>query len=117
MLVFSANVADPTPSCGPSRNAIDGVEPFLVRPAEIIDQRLPEVIAVREWLSGNSCNSRVDRFDASVKSPVAAFSFEFVAEFCFEQVIYLFRLRPTAAFSIHRLGSLLQEANAFIAGP
>ena len=48
MLVFAANVADPTTRCGPCGNAIDGVEPFLVRPPEIINQRLPEVIAIRK---------------------------------------------------------------------
>src|SRR6266571_411691 len=117
MLVFSAHIADPTPGCCPSRNAIDGVEPFLVRPATIINQCLPEVIAIRERLSRDCCNPRVDRFDASAKSSVATFSFEFVAEFCFEQAIYLLRLRPTAAFSVYRLGSFLQEASALIARP
>src|SRR6266403_515688 len=117
VLVFSANVADPTPRCSPSRNTIDGVEPPLVRPAEIINQCLPEVITIRERLTRDSCNSRVDRFDASAKSSVATSSFEFVAEFPFEQAIHLLRLRPTAAFSIYRLGSFLQEANALIARP
>ena len=84
MLVFSTHVADPAPGCCPSRNAIDGVEPFLVWPAVIINERLSEVIAIRERLSGDCCNSRVDRLDASAKSSVATFSFEFVAEFCFE---------------------------------
>src|SRR5712664_1861252 len=117
MLVFSPHIANPTPGCCPSRKAVDGVESFLVWPAEIINERLTEVIAIREWLSGDCCNSRVDRFDASAKSSVATFSFEFVAEFRFEQAIHLLRLRPTAAFSIYRLGSFLQEANALVARP
>src|SRR6266478_1022175 len=117
MLVFSAQVADPAPGRCPSRKAIDGVETFLERPAKIINQCLSEVIAIREWLSRDCCNSRVDRFDASAKSSVAALSFELVAEFCFEQAIYLFRLRPAAAFSVYGLRRFLQEANALIACP
>src|SRR6266446_8940160 len=117
MLVFSAHITNPTPGCCPSRKAIDGVEPFLVRPAVIINHRLPKVIAVCERLSGDCCNSRVNRFDAPAKTSVAAPSFDFVAEFRFEQAIYLLRLRPTSAFSIYGLGSFLQEANALIARP
>src|SRR5207247_8343383 len=117
MLVFSAHIANPTPGCCPSRKASDGVEPFLVRPAVIINHRLPKVIAVCERLSGDCCNSRVNRFDASAKSSVATFSFEFVTEFRFEQPMDFFRLRPASAFSIYRLGSFLQETNALIASP
>src|SRR5258708_39841829 len=100
MLVFAAHIAHPTPGCSPSRRAIDGVEPPLVRSAKIIYQRLSEVIAVREWHSGDSGHTRVDRFDASAKLSVATFLFEFVAEFRFEQPMNLFRLGPTAASSI-----------------
>src|SRR5882672_9704166 len=117
MLILGANVADPTPSCCPSRKAIDGVESLLIRPAEIINHRLSKVIAIRERLSRDCCNSCVDRFDASAKSSGASLSFELVAEFCFEQAIYLFRLRPAAAFSVYRLRRFLQEANALIACP
>src|SRR5713226_5648616 len=117
MLVFAAHVADPTSCCCPSRKAIDGVEPFLIRPAEIINQRLPEVIAIRERLPGDCCDPRVDRFDTPAKSSIATFSFEFVAKFCFEQAINLVCLRPAAAFHFDRLRSFLQEANALIASP
>src|SRR6266478_3828843 len=92
MLIFAANVADPTPGCRPSGNTIDGVEPFLVRPAKIINQCLPEVIAIRKWLSGDSGHSCVDRFDASAKLSVATLSFEFVTKFRFEEAINLLPL-------------------------
>src|SRR5713226_9405729 len=117
VLVFSSHVADPTARCGPSGNAIDGVEPFLIRPAKVINHRLPEVIAIGEWLSRDSCNSRIDRFDASAKSSVATFSFELLAEFRFEQAINLVCLRPAVALCAHRLRGFLQEANALIPSP
>jgi hypothetical protein len=103
MLVFTAHVADPTSRCCPSRKAVDRVEPFLIRPAEIINQRLPEVIAIRERLPGDCCDPRVDSFDASVKLSIATFSFEFVAEFCFEQAINPVRLGPALALHFDQL--------------
>src|SRR6266480_1589856 len=93
MLVFSSHIADPAPSCCPDGEAVDGVEPFLIRPTEIINQRLTEVIAIRERFSGDCYNSRVDRFDASAQSSVAAPSVKFVAKFRFEQLIGFLCLR------------------------
>src|SRR5947207_14479727 len=87
----------PNARCCPSGNSVDGVEPFLVRSPKIIYHCLPEVIAVREWLFGDSCHSRVERLDASAKSSVATLSFDLVAEFILEPAIYLLRLRPAAA--------------------
>src|SRR6266851_405013 len=117
MLVFSAHIANPTPGCCPSRKAIDGVEPFLVRPAVIINHRLPKVIAVCERLSGDCCNSRVNRFDAPAKMSVATPSFEFVAEFRFEQAIYLLCLRPATQLLVYFFGSFIHEARALIPRP
>src|SRR3989442_7292581 len=117
MLVFSAHVANPTPGCCPSRKAIDGVESFLVRPAEIVNQRLPKVIAVRERHTRNSRHANVNGFDLGTKSRIASATFEFVAEFRLQQSINLFCLSPAAAFSVYRHGSFLQEPNALIACP
>src|SRR5258708_169571 len=117
MLEFAVHIAHPMPGCCPSRKASDGVEPFLVRSAKIIYHRLPEVIAIRKWLSRDSGHSCVDGFDAPAKLSVATFSLEFVVEFGLEQAKNLFCLWSTAAFPIHRVRSLLQKPDALIARP
>src|ERR1700694_4275005 len=100
----------------PRRNAIDGVEPFLIRPAEVVDEGLPKMIAVSQRLTGNLRHAGVNGFDLGTKRGIGAVTFELLAEFRLQQSINLFCLRP-AASSFYRLRSFLQEANALIARP
>src|SRR6266852_3805515 len=117
MLVFTTDI--PGPSSTDSRNgkALDGVEPFLEWPAEVVDKGLTKMIAVGQRLTGNFRHAGVNGFDLCAKRRIAAVTFELLTEFRFQQAINLFCLRPAAAFSVYRLRSFLQEANALVAGP
>src|ERR1700682_6716645 len=99
MLIFGAEVADPTSTGSPRRNTIDGVEPFLIRRAEVVDEGLPKMIAVSQRLTGNLRHAGVNGFDLGTKRGIGAVTFELLAEFRLQQSINLFCLRPAAAAS------------------
>src|ERR1700694_5970294 len=101
----------------PRRTAIDGVEPFLIRPAEVVDEGLPKMIAVSQRLTGNLHHAGVNGFDLCTKREIGAVTIELFAEFRLQQSINLFCLRPAPSSSVYRLRSVLQEANALIARP
>src|SRR5262245_35643784 len=86
MLVFGSHIARPASAGSPRRNAIDGVESFLVRPAEIIGDCLPEMVAVGERLARDIRETGINRFHLGTRA-FAANTFEFAAKFRFEKAV------------------------------
>ncbi len=84
MLVFTTDI--PGPSSTDSRNgeALDRVESFLVRPAKVVDEGLPKMIAVGQRLTRNSRHAGGDGFDLGTKRRIAAVTFKLLAEFRFQ---------------------------------
>src|SRR6266699_102279 len=60
MLVFGSRIRGPTTAGRPCRNATNEVEPFLIRPPEIIGDRLTKMIAIGERLTRDFCHATID---------------------------------------------------------
>ncbi len=97
MLIFGSHIGRPTTAGRPCRNATNEVEPFLIRPPEIIGDRLTKVIAIGEWLTRDFCHATIDGFDLGTQEASAVNSLPIAVEFRFEQVVDLLGLRAAYA--------------------
>src|SRR5438046_9981025 len=97
MLVFRSQIGRPASAGGPPGNALDGVKPFLVGPAEIIRNRLAKVIAVGKGLARDFSHATIDRFDLGPSTATAANSFPVATEFSFQHVLDLLGLYAACA--------------------
>ena len=81
MLVFTSHVTYPAPSRCPGGEAVDGVEPLLVRPSKIVRDRLSKMIAIRQRWVGNACKARIERFNTGGCVTSAIEQRQFTGEF------------------------------------
>src|SRR6266851_8673194 len=117
MWVFTTDIPGPSSTDIRNGEALDRVESFLVRPAKVVDEGLPKMIAIGQRLPGNIGHAGVEGIDLRTNRRIVAATFELFAEFRFQKAKDLFCLRPAAAFSFDRLRGFLQEANTLIARP
>ena len=81
MLVFSANVKREWAGNGMRAHAGDGVEALRVGAAEVVNDGLPEVVAVAQWRSGDVRDARINRVEAHSNIGRAIQARGFVCEF------------------------------------
>ena len=68
MLIFATNIKRERPCAGVSGGAGHVIEAFLVWSAEVIDDRLTEVVAMGQRRTRDTGDTSVDRFDFSAET-------------------------------------------------
>src|SRR5215831_8952500 len=66
MLKLSSDISSEATSGGIRGKAVVAVETFLIRSPVVVDDRLPEMIAVVQWRAAYVRESRIERFPLGV---------------------------------------------------
>src|SRR5580704_5808119 len=106
MLVFSADVNSKAASARVTRKAVVGIETTLIRPPVVVDDRLPEMVAIVYWCSADAHKVRVDGFNPNHAVLASGELIEFQLEFFLQLCVQLPRLAGNRITRIDRVASL-----------
>src|SRR5579862_9229902 len=117
MLKFAASITNKWTILGPSRHTRNVVKALLFRSAEVVDDRLAEVVAIGQGPAGDLGSPRVERLHAEVGILSTAKQVHFRSKFSLQFLKKTGRLTLLGSILRNTIGSFLHLPSAFHAGP